>query len=580
MIGLPDLAGLDAPSGPPVVLDAWAVPGAHLAVPQALVLAPGPDGTPDLLLELARPADALDGPPERGVLDLRLEAATDLDAALTRLRATDATATVRAAAFDAGWLWLAPGAVVPDELAVPAPLGGLGVGGRRWTTALSSAAAMLLRGVLEHDALVLGAVAHVELAGIAPRLPVKVRFDPAALAAAVGALAAAGSPAVLRCDLEDALRADPAALGLEVLGEVPAAARGTLLATLADLVRAEVGAPAPGTPQGGPALALTAPPAARLERDLRMPLATWRPFVLRLDPVTALRDHVAAHGVAGLVTETRMPTSQTGVHAVDVVANLPSDRVGVLALGAQLVAAPAPPERPRAVVAGVEFSPPEDRAQAVLALGPAESLGFSVAATAVLQAGDRVEVLTGTPRTHTSDWVRLDADAFPVALLTVQASPALLALARVDGRADGMWEGTPFTLPFALAAREVALAIPRGVSVVLTLRARPPDAESPAIVVGPFAGGDVRVDLHMLPGYGPQAVEVTGEGPVELQAEGADAPPVTLLLHPDEPRRFTWFAASPFAPGYRFRRAPGDPWSAARPPGAPLLLTAQQAVPA
>ncbi len=578
MKGLPDLGtvvGRDPPT-----FAAWFEPGAHIVVPDALALAARPDGSPDLQLELARGADAMAGPAAHGTLDLRLATACRLDAALTAARAADPAATVRPAAFAAGWLWLLEGEAVLPELAEPLALGTLGVGAQRLTRRLDAAGAMRLRRLLDEDVLLLRARAHLEFDAVAPRLPVKVRLRPRAARDAVAALGAEGGT-VARDALAAAVRRDPAALGLELLGETGAAGspeHEQLLETVAALLAGRVGTGAAGTPGGGPAIALAADlPDAQEEHDLRAPLRVRRAVVLDLP---ALADRPAAP----LVAETVLPTLVTGMHAVEVMGNLPAERAGVLAIGATLTAPAQPPARPQAVVRSVELVPPGDRAVTTLALTPREPLAFRAVATAVLPTGRRVE---GPARESTDDFVRIGPADLPVRFVTVTATPALLALARIEATLTATGPAGPMTVTGA-AAPAVALALPlEAADATLAIAARPVAAEEPVLALAGLGAEDLHLDLSAFPQYGPHRIEVTcafgaGAGACELEllADGAAAPS-RLVLAPERPTAtWAWFAASPFAGGYRYRRAGEAEWSAPRGPSEPLAVTAAEGVPA
>jgi hypothetical protein len=593
VIGRPDFDAFDRTTDSPRALPAWFQDGAHVVLPDALELATRPDGSPDLRLELARGADAMSGPGAHGTLDLRLAAAVRLEEALARLRTENANATVRPAAFDAGWLWLLPGEAVVDELAAPVALAGLGVGARRWTMRVSADTAALLRRLLVEDVLVLGARAHLELTGVAPRLPVKVRLVPQATRDALAALAPQGAAteSVPVEVLEQALRADPASLGLVLLGDVEPGEDERLVRALSDLVAARLAVGAPGTPATGPALIplpTDALAGTTVEYDLRTPFLTRRALTLDLSPLTAVRDHVAQHGIEGLVVETVMPTLRSGAYAVDVAGNLPSPRTGVLAVGATLTAPPQPPRRPQAAVRAVELTAPEDRATVQLALAPDEPLEYRVAATAVLPTG---RLLTGPAREATGTFVRIDVDDLPVRFVVVEATPGLLALARVDGTVRATGADGAVSVSFALSADQplVAVALPAGTDEpLLDVRARPLLADGPALTLTGLPGHDTRLDLLTFPGYGSHRIKISCTWPagaredhvLELAPEVGSSPFERVILRPQRPTaEWTYFAPSPFAPGYRFRRAaaagaPPEPWSEPRSPLEPLAVSA------
>lgn len=112
------------------------------------------------------------------------------------------------------------------------------------------------------------------------------------------------------------------------------------------------------------------------------------------------------------------------------------------------------------------------------------------------------------------------------------------------------------------------------------------------------AGGELKaavprppvlsLDITVFPEYGPHSVQIeidfagsTNVVGLELTPEDQqDHPAATVMFTPDKPSRtWTWFAKSPFAPGYRYRvyQAGGAAreWSVPQSPFSALRLNAR-----
>src|SRR5262249_6238777 len=60
----------------------------------------------------------------------------------------------------------------------PVPVNFQGLGVARFFTRLDQQAALLVKGLLTSQTLAFRAIAHVEVCGVAPRLPLRIHFDP------------------------------------------------------------------------------------------------------------------------------------------------------------------------------------------------------------------------------------------------------------------------------------------------------------------------------------------------------------------------------------------------------------------
>jgi hypothetical protein len=587
-------------AGDVTVLFPFAGGNRYFLLPGGLEVATRNDGQPDFSLELVASAagGTLSG---YSVLDVKLRAVYRRDEALLALRRSYPDAVLACAGFTAGFLRFVPATsdlALPAELTAPARLDWNDLGATRFVMKLAAETGSLLRDSLKSGALLLGAVAEMELSGLTPRLPLRARFDAARLLDDLGALAGAGRR-VASDDVQAFFSREWATLPLEVRGQATAEQTRQFAAVMTDRVRASFGrfVPAPSS-RIEPHFALLKPEEAAAgvtEWNLAEPARVPRTITLSLHPLEAAQRLVKEKGEKGLsaiVRETKVPPMQTGVHQVTVTANLPvAERVGLLAIGANLRVPPKPPRRAQAVNASARFAPPDDAASLTLRLAPKEPLEFSFTTYAVLQSGQTVKRHDGPPVNHAGGWLSLSAGDFPVEFLFVESSSALLDIARIEGVCRwGGGNAQPFTLEQGRAA--IALALPTGAkgaaAATLEIEAIERDGQR-RIRLGPAPAEDLLLDLFSFAEYGPHRVEIEcalgnqSSHAIELLPEGlpGNEPVIeTLLFTRAEPKReWTWFAGSPFRAGYRYRarRGAGETpaaWSDLQSPFAPLRINA------
>jgi hypothetical protein len=195
--------------------------GARCAVmPDILTLGSRADGSVDFRLEFIRPAVPGLPPAPHGVLELSVAtASTGAERALAALRLQNPRATVEPLAPCGGsFRFVAASSDAPASLLQAVPLVQGGLGTLRLVRQLPVDAALLLREALIQGTSPLTAVAELDYAGVAPRLAYRVRLDPAALLAALGA--ASDVPVtVARDDVVARLRVDRDRLGLAIAAE-------------------------------------------------------------------------------------------------------------------------------------------------------------------------------------------------------------------------------------------------------------------------------------------------------------------------------------------------------------------------
>jgi hypothetical protein len=600
--GLPDFA-TPSTNG---ILPPYGGKGPFAVLPTGLEVARQDDGTPDLRLQFYRGEDPLSPPAPYAVLDIRLEPAFGLDDALAIVRAGNPEAQLEPARFTGGFLRLAPmdsSAQLPPALLEPRPLTWNGLYTSRWSIRLEYDDAQLLKGALTADVLALVAIAEVEVAGVAPRLPVQAAFDRVRFFAALQKLAD-NSARVARNDLlafflpggAGSVEAGPDTFGLQLNGATPEPQQ--YAEAMVDWLRARYATAAAAPVNDGRAyLSLEIPAVVdpgQFIWDLRLPLATFRPVVLTLDPIEAARKAVADGALDTIVPPPiQVPRLNTGWLEVATTANLPDHRPGVIALGTRVIAPPRPPVRPQASVSSCEFQPPDDRGRVVLRLSPAEPPQYRYQTYVIAEDATGVRELEGVETEHSGRQLDLTVADFPLRFIPVGVDRALTELAVLRGVVSWNEGGEPFGFVVELDPGIKSSAIPLpavATDASLTIHATPLGGGEP-LQLGPLAAGPTWIGLHSFPGYGPQAVPIEARFPagstplVAVDLLPVDRPDVAgsidvVTLTPQRPSRaWTYLAGSPFRSQYRFRlhpasgEQPGD-WSEPRSPREPLIVEA------
>jgi hypothetical protein len=551
--GLPDFAHPLRNDGGVTVFAPYEAQGNYAVLPDALTIARRGDGSPDFHLQLLRSANAVPPPEPYGVLDFRVRPTWRIPDALALARAERPDAMVEPIRFTGGYLRLVATADLPDVPAAafaPVALAWNELGVARFILQAPLEAAVKIEGGIQASVLPMQAVAEMEYAGVAPRLPLRVRFDPAKLVDAIGAT-------IARDELERCFAHDQ--LPIEVVGARDAIPAEELTRALADRVRLRFGALIPSEKNDGLAwMRLQQQASGTFEWDLSEPLAVARPLVVMFDPFEAARAAVRDRGPDGVIDHLAVPALRTGEVDVSISANLPDTRVGVLVLGANLSAPPLLPKRPQAIRASVQLTPPQDMATTRLRFSPSEPVAYTVTPYAVVQTADGGTQLYGAPLPKTDARVHLNESDFPVRLVPVEAAAGLTAIAELSLSASN---GVRWALSPEQPATSVALAGDTPILFDVEARARQGDR---VLRLTGLPARPLSLDLSSFREYGPHrialaAVFAPGEQliAIDLIAEGAEDLPANisvLAFTPAQPEReWSYFAASPFAPGYRYR---------------------------
>jgi hypothetical protein len=326
--------------------------------------------------------------------------------------------------------------------------------------------------------------------------------------------------------------------------------------------------------------------------DLSQPITVPRVFVLELDPFSAVRELVAQQGIESVIHETVVPPLQTGMVTVGVTANLPEAPVGVLQLGVDLFAPPHPPARVQPLTASLLLDKPEQLQSIHWRFSPIEDIAYQYTTFAIVKGTSGSKRLRGVSTSHTGLDLLLGPTDFPLRFLTIQASAALLAQARIRGicrSPDLQGEGIVDNL-FTLSTEQpkVALSLPPEIveSSHIEIEAQSL-ATGQVVSLGTFAAKGLRLDLFSFREYGPHAIEIEGVFDQTIPLIAVDLLPESKLDHPEEAEtialtpakttaRWNYFAFSPFQAGYVYRtrglRAEPRQWSAVQSPFTRLQL--------
>jgi hypothetical protein len=178
-----------------------------------------------------------------------------------------------------------------------------------------------------------------------------------------------------------------------------------------------------------------------------------------------------------------------------------------------------------------------------------------------------------------------------VEFVPVEASEALLAVGNVD--VTCRWQGCtqPLRAELSRGAPAAAFALPADAAdALIEIAAAALDNAGRPVVLAPTAARPMRLSLASFPEFGAHSVTITvaldpdaSLAVIDLLPETApDAPGNISMLAftPMRPtREWSWFAASPFVPGYRWRHHVENgsplPWSDVQSPFTPLRIAAR-----
>jgi hypothetical protein len=529
------------------------------------------DGRVNFRLDLVR--GATPGDPDYAYLELRLTADYAADRALKYLRKDHPNAVLTRCVLTDWTFQLAPGPAtveLPQELRDGVQLASNGLGSARLIMPLSIESGLLIESIVRDGRTPFPVIAAARMAGVSPRVPAVVRFRASELLTELEELLTADRT-MARGPLVDFFNRDMTALPLQVSGLVGPDQGNAFAETMADRVIDRFGSnPSFGGDGVEPFFELPTssdPGETDFFWSLMEPYLTSRYVVLSFDLLSDVR-HVIQSDTDGafVIFHTSASLPSLGHSVVKVFCNLPTERVGIAALGATLTFPSNPPDRPQEKIVTVEFNPPDDVAQAEVRLAPGEPLNYTYSTFAVVADEQGVRQIDGPERSGTGSTLRLSPDDFPLAFALVEMGPDLAHQASVSGTCLYDRDGKEYLIPFALDSGRLAasIALPKD-RTSQTIHCSAVARQGNGVLhLGPFDASQVRLNLASFPEYGTHEVEIEClfDGRTSLYASDflAEGDPdifgniTVLVFTPDQPRRrFMWFARSPFSPGFLYR---------------------------
>jgi hypothetical protein len=569
---------VDSSAGP--VFREFGRPGRWLTLPHALGVGRRIDGTPDFRIDLIRAREAASGELSGyGVVDFRVTPVTDLEAA----RQAVSNESVFEGAFGGGWVRLLihePDRADGTLALAPMRIASNGLGAVRLAAQLTLEGAVLLKRALLEEAVLVDVWAEMEVTGVSPRFPFVARLTAADLAAELAGLSRDGL--VERAAVVHALTRTP------MLADLPDGLLPFALAeAVADRLRLLVGTQVPS-------------PASRLAEwwqldlpqgdtefrwDLTEEVLATRVVQFRFNPIALVRGAIAHGGLDALINENELSDVATGFTPLVVTANIPEVRTPVLSCGVDIIAEPAPPHRMHTIHEAVEFVPPADRGDLLLRLSPGEPKSYLIETFVIANLTSSVQEWRSPRRPATGD-LRLTIDDFSARWLPVSATRQLLAEGSLLVTAN--WNGRTLTTTLTARQPRDTLVTPLDAGAVtefsVELRGTNGVLRTPVTTRDLFF-----LDLTLFAEFGSHTVDISvafeDDGPdvmaLDLAPQSELESVLTLSFTRSRPTRvYTWYARSPFAPGYCYRLfqsgMPPRPWSSPQSAFASLQLAARQ----
>jgi hypothetical protein len=155
--------------------------GFYSVLPRHIDIAKDGSGRPKFQLRLMKHAADTSAQSQYSVMGMSLAGDFPMDDALAVARAAAPAAMVAAAEIQSGFVRLYATTVavpLPAEMTVPIPLGSANSDFAAWTMRLPLSDGELVAGALTNGSLLFGARLEYCIAGVAPRVPILVQFEP------------------------------------------------------------------------------------------------------------------------------------------------------------------------------------------------------------------------------------------------------------------------------------------------------------------------------------------------------------------------------------------------------------------
>ncbi len=544
--------------------------GTHVFMPDGLKLAERSDGSPDFMLSLVRGLSPALPPAPHGMLDFKVMPSYRIDQALSILREKDPGAVIAPATFSSGWLVIQAlgSSDLPTEMKAPIQMTWNGLGMARSTLKVSAETAAIIKQSLESQILSLRAYAEIEMSGVSPRIPIKVKFDPAELMEALARALGNENRIVPQSGVLDFFMRDLKLLPMEISGDLSGVDRRELSEAIMDhLIDRFCSFTMPQGSLMEPHIALPHKDqveSGTFEWDLSQSLAVKRATILNLSSLEALGAWTKEHKLEKIYQEVVVPVIKTGFLPVSISSNLPDQMVGVLIIGVNIKAPSNMPYRPQALNETIELNPPDYSARIILRLSPAEKPEYSFQTFVVIKDVGGPKELRGPEVGQSGDVLMLDLDDFPINFIMVGANTGLLGIADIRGKCSWPVSGSTVDQLFSLSLNQpsVALAVPKEIEdAVIEVEARPADG-SGVLKIGPIRSKALTIERYSFPEYGPHkiVVECNFEGDensfaIDILSEASPESQLAVQhFTPSQPKKeWGYVADSPFHSGYRYR---------------------------
>ncbi|HII00319.1 TPA: hypothetical protein HA351_01260 [Methanosarcinaceae archaeon] len=563
----------------------WEKPGEYLLLPDRLTFVKRELESQDFSLTFVRGCRPGGLPQPYAVLDFMPDLHYKLEETLFRIKAFDPGAILRPAIFSRSFFHLKPLEAHSAQfkgLGGTYPLSWEGDVKPGFSLKLPQDAACVMKHLLEKGYMEAWACAELEVEGISPRFPCKVRFDLSELFTGMTEFFEAGEE-ISREGILKFFSQAPASLPLEIPGEPEGRGRKPFAEALADRFISRFG------------MAPSAEAFSRIkgyfEWDLSLPFRAFRRFQVPFD-----RFLPGENGP--FYRELTFPELRTGARQIFISASLPRRRTGTCTLGVTLKI-PSSPDHPQLISKSVELSPEEkDSAVVRLSLSPTEKLRYGYSTFAVVRGSCGPKLLRSPEKIHDCEQLNLQADDFPVEFVRIKVSRRLLELASLSGVCRWFDNGSEVSQAFEIEdvpageSGELAVAVPgQEKAPFIEIRARSRTCEK-VLHLSPQRTRDLCLDLPSFPGYGVHRLEIRCDFEagaelcvLELLPEGKNPGKENItIMHftPSRPvREWTWNAESPFFGGYIYRirslkirglNESQEPWSNPLSPFVPLSI--------
>ncbi len=556
-------------------------------LPDGIGLALKENGSPDLTVTLVKTQQLFSQIVFYGTLDIGLALEYPLEMAVQALRSAGYMAAVIPAVCAGGYLQLSPVntlAELPEELRSPIMAGWNLAGPTRFLFRLDAGSAVLMKESLLGGVLLFKAAVVLDCKGLAPRLPLSVRFNPREVLSALAGMPASGNRIVTRDQVTGYLGQDPSLLPMTIAGKRDGELPGVFAEAMADRLLERFSQRMP--PETGSDkdvyLVDESPDDGVFDWNLDEPVEITRTVRLQLDPLKAAMQ--LAHqegGTDSSLEEVMIPTLKLGYKCIHVAANIPAYRPNVIRAGVRIFADPLVPVRMQGISETVDFTASSGSSDIVLRFSPSEPANYMYTPFMLLYSQEGTRKTEGKTAATGREHLVLNSDDFGITIVSIQASPDLLEIATLGVSLDG-----DDAVSYDINASHPLLSLcfeEEAAQPVLQISAI--SLSTGAIITLPVkTATSMRVGLHHFMEYGNHTVSICCQtsDPIltlELLPESAmeDAVPELVFFTPgNNCKEWSYFADSPFNCNYRyrFRKEDGSSgnWSALQSPFVPLVL--------